>query len=253
VTSGESSSSAGENLVLFHNYTRMVRVWILRVFGQQICSHLLLTHWEGTENQCQRAQVVPESPGKSYGGAREPRKELWPEDHRVICFPLTVLFLSGGGGPRTMAAAHDLEIEEDVNLNMETEMKEELEEEKMREGRADKDPFKPRKVHRIVSKWMLPESVRRTYLERANCLPPPLFIIFISIAEVNVPGGAHWRKDSWGAAGTLGLQITPGGKTGKHVKRAWGWQYSTHRTRLRPLQSPLPRFLLPSQALSVTC
>ena len=70
--------------------------------------------------------MVPESPGKSYGGAREPRKELWPEDHRVICFPLTVLFLSGGGGPRTMAAAHDLEIEEDVNLNMETEMKEEL-------------------------------------------------------------------------------------------------------------------------------
>ena len=66
---------------------------------------------------------MPESPG----GAREPRKELWPEDHRVICFPLTVLFLSGGGGPRTMAAAHDLEIEEDVNLNMETEMKEELE------------------------------------------------------------------------------------------------------------------------------
>ncbi|KAJ1063921.1 hypothetical protein K5549_009233 [Capra hircus] len=118
--------------------------------------------------------------------AREPRKELWPEDYRVICFPLTVLFLSGGGGPRTMAAAHDLEIEEDVTLNMDREMKEELEEEKMREGRADKDPFKPRKVHRIVSKWMLPEPVRRTYLERANCLPPPVFIICVSIAELAV-------------------------------------------------------------------
>ncbi|XDA69781.1 hypothetical protein R6Z07F_000153 [Ovis aries] len=92
----------------------------------------------------------------------------------------------GGGGPRTMAAAHDLEIEEDVTLNMDREMKEELEEEKMREGRADKDPFKPRKVHRIVSKWMLPEPVRRTYLERANCLPPPVFIICVSIAELAV-------------------------------------------------------------------
>ena len=46
-----------------------------------------------------------------------------------------------------MAAAHHLEIEEDVNLNMDREMKEELEEEEVREGGADKDPFKPRKVH----------------------------------------------------------------------------------------------------------
>ncbi|XP_054938847.1 rhomboid-related protein 2 isoform X1 [Physeter macrocephalus] len=82
-----------------------------------------------------------------------------------------------------MAAAHNLEMEEDVNLNRDREMKEMLEEEKMREHRAGKDPFKPKKVHRIVSQWMLPEPVRRTYLERANCLPPPLFIISISIAE----------------------------------------------------------------------
>ncbi|OWK05550.1 RHBDL2, partial [Cervus elaphus hippelaphus] len=121
---------------------------------------------------------------ETNGCAREPRTELRPEDYSVICFPLTVLFLSGGGGPRTMAAAHDLEIEEAVNLNMDREMKEELEEEKMREGGADKDRFKPRKVHRIVSKWMLPEPVRRTYLERANCFPPPVFIISISIAEL---------------------------------------------------------------------
>ncbi|XP_057561987.1 rhomboid-related protein 2 isoform X5 [Hippopotamus amphibius kiboko] len=90
------------------------------------------------------------------------------------------------GGPRIMAAAHDLEMEEDVNLNMDREMKEELEEEKMREDREGKDPFKPKKVHRIVSRWMLPEPVRRTYLERANCLPPPVFIISISIAELAV-------------------------------------------------------------------
>lgn len=40
------------------------------------------------------------------------------------------------------------------------------------------------KVHETVSKWMLPEDSRSTYLERANCIPPPIFIIAVSIAEV---------------------------------------------------------------------
>ena len=72
-----------------------------------------------------------------------------------------------------MAADHDLEME-DMNLNMDRDMKGELEEEKeMREDRGGKDTFKNKKVHRVVSKWMLPEKVQRTYLERANCLPPP--------------------------------------------------------------------------------
>ncbi|EGV92571.1 Rhomboid-related protein 2 [Cricetulus griseus] len=83
-----------------------------------------------------------------------------------------------------MAAAHDVELES-VNLNIEREGKAELEEEeKTREDREGKDFPRSRKVHSIVSKWMLPEPVRRTYLERANCLPPPLFIISISMAEV---------------------------------------------------------------------
>nr|XP_060483429.1 rhomboid-related protein 2-like isoform X2 [Panthera onca] len=85
-----------------------------------------------------------------------------------------------------MAADRDLEIE-DVTLNLDGDMKGELEEEKeMREDGGGKDPFKNKKVHRVVSKWMLPEKVRRTYLERANCLPPPVFIISISIAELAV-------------------------------------------------------------------
>ncbi|XP_032648140.1 rhomboid-related protein 2 [Chelonoidis abingdonii] len=42
------------------------------------------------------------------------------------------------------------------------------------------------KIHESISKWMLPENARRTYLERANCIPPPLFIISISIAELAV-------------------------------------------------------------------
>ncbi|TNN02178.1 hypothetical protein fugu_009665 [Takifugu bimaculatus] len=33
---------------------------------------------------------------------------------------------------------------------------------------------------------MLPEDARSKYLERANCCPPPIFIILISIAELSV-------------------------------------------------------------------
>uniref|UniRef100_A0A8C8ZXE2 Rhomboid-related protein 2 n=1 Tax=Prolemur simus TaxID=1328070 RepID=A0A8C8ZXE2_PROSS len=85
-----------------------------------------------------------------------------------------------------MAAAHDLEMES-VNLNMGREMKEELEEEeKTREDSRGKGPAKNKKVHRVVSKWMLPEKSRITYLERANCFPPPVFIISISLAELAV-------------------------------------------------------------------
>ncbi|XP_041068018.1 rhomboid-related protein 2 [Carcharodon carcharias] len=42
------------------------------------------------------------------------------------------------------------------------------------------------KVHTTVSNWMLPEDTRSRYMERANCLPPPIFIISISIAELAV-------------------------------------------------------------------
>lgn len=42
------------------------------------------------------------------------------------------------------------------------------------------------KFQRTVSRWMLPETKQATYLERANCCPPPIFIILISIAELAV-------------------------------------------------------------------
>lgn len=42
------------------------------------------------------------------------------------------------------------------------------------------------KLHTTVSKWMLPEDIRSRYMERANCLPPPLFIVSISLAELAV-------------------------------------------------------------------
>ncbi|XP_039663191.1 rhomboid-related protein 2 [Perca fluviatilis] len=42
------------------------------------------------------------------------------------------------------------------------------------------------KFHHSMSRWMLPEELREKYLERANCFPPPIFIILISIAELAV-------------------------------------------------------------------
>lgn len=43
------------------------------------------------------------------------------------------------------------------------------------------------KFQHSVSKWMLPEDARSKYLERANCCPPPIFIILVSIGEVTPP------------------------------------------------------------------
>lgn len=40
------------------------------------------------------------------------------------------------------------------------------------------------KFQEAVSRWMLPEDSRSTYIERANCCPPPIFIILISAAEL---------------------------------------------------------------------
>ncbi|XP_067095025.1 rhomboid-related protein 2 isoform X1 [Osmerus mordax] len=42
------------------------------------------------------------------------------------------------------------------------------------------------KLHQSISRWMLPSDIRETYLERANCCPPPIFIILISIGELAV-------------------------------------------------------------------
>ncbi|XP_031432841.1 rhomboid-related protein 2 isoform X2 [Clupea harengus] len=42
------------------------------------------------------------------------------------------------------------------------------------------------KFQTSVSRWMLPEDLRSTYMERTNCCPPPIFIITISIVELAV-------------------------------------------------------------------
>ncbi|XP_061918274.1 rhomboid-related protein 2 isoform X2 [Entelurus aequoreus] len=40
------------------------------------------------------------------------------------------------------------------------------------------------KFQQTISRWMLPEGSRSSYLERANCCPPPIFILVISVVEL---------------------------------------------------------------------
>ncbi|KAK0144714.1 Rhomboid-related protein 2 [Merluccius polli] len=42
------------------------------------------------------------------------------------------------------------------------------------------------RFQKTVSRWMLPENSRDTYLQRTNCCPPPIFIILVSIGELAV-------------------------------------------------------------------
>lgn len=46
-----------------------------------------------------------------------------------------------------------------------------------------------KKFQRSLSRWMLPEDARKLYLARAKYCPPapPIFMIFISVAEVALP------------------------------------------------------------------
>ncbi|XP_063168103.1 rhomboid-related protein 2 [Candoia aspera] len=56
-------------------------------------------------------------------------------------------------------------------------------EEEQSEGK-NRCPWIECSIHDTVSKWMLPEEARTTYLERASCIPPPVFILAVSLAEL---------------------------------------------------------------------
>lgn len=73
-----------------------------------------------------------------------------------------------------------LNLEDPPDAWREEEPKEEEEEEE-----KSRCPWiKCSSIYNTVSKWMLPGEARATYLERASCLPPPIFILAISLAEV---------------------------------------------------------------------
>ncbi|XP_028984464.1 rhomboid-related protein 2 [Betta splendens] len=78
------------------------------------------------------------------------------------------------------------------------------------------------RLHQHISRWMLPEDLRETYLERANCLPPPIFIILISIAELAVfIYYAVWKpQKQWITLGE-GIWNSPLSYKPDHRQEAW--------------------------------
>ncbi|XP_005988800.1 rhomboid-related protein 2 [Latimeria chalumnae] len=83
------------------------------------------------------------------------------------------------------------------------------------------------KVHQSVSKWMLPEDNRNQYLERANCIPPPIFIILISIAELAVfIYYAVWKPQKQWITLSVGIWESP--LTYRPDKREEAWRFISY-------------------------
>ncbi|XP_073703705.1 rhomboid-related protein 2 [Garra rufa] len=83
------------------------------------------------------------------------------------------------------------------------------------------------KFQKKVSRWMLPEELRETYLERANCCPPPIFIILVSLAELGVfIYYAVWRPQTQWV--TLGVGIWESPLTYKPEQREEAWRFLSY-------------------------
>lgn len=85
-------------------------------------------------------------------------------------------------GLRAAAAMDDIDVEQQEPFPVDRDGRRVRSEEDEPDGRRDMGYHE--KFHHHVSRWMLPEELRDKYMERANCCPPPIFIILISIAEV---------------------------------------------------------------------
>ncbi|XP_017279180.1 rhomboid-related protein 2 [Kryptolebias marmoratus] len=83
------------------------------------------------------------------------------------------------------------------------------------------------RFQRIVSKWMLPEKSRNVYLERANCCPPPIFIILISIVELGMfIYYAVWKPQKQWV--TLDESLWESRFTYKPEKRQEAWRFVSY-------------------------
>ncbi|MBN3297698.1 rhomboid-related protein 2 [Amia ocellicauda] len=83
------------------------------------------------------------------------------------------------------------------------------------------------RFHISVSKWILPEDHRERYLERANCFPPPIFIILISIAELAVfIYYAVWKPQKQWI--TLGVGIWNSPLTYRPDMRKEAWRFVSY-------------------------
>ncbi|XP_060114599.1 rhomboid-related protein 2 isoform X2 [Heteronotia binoei] len=106
------------------------------------------------------------------------------------------------------------------------------EEEKSEDGRnccvcVNCDSFNCDSFHETISKWMLPEDTRGTYLERANCIPPPIFILAISVAELTTfIYYAVWKpQEQWM---TLDSSIWDSPFTYRPDKRKEAWRFLSY-------------------------
>uniref|UniRef100_A0A3Q3LPZ3 Rhomboid-related protein 2 n=1 Tax=Labrus bergylta TaxID=56723 RepID=A0A3Q3LPZ3_9LABR len=83
------------------------------------------------------------------------------------------------------------------------------------------------KFQQSVSQWMLPEDSRSTYLERANCCPPPIFIILISIVELAVfIYYAVWKPQKQWVTLDEGIWNSP--LTYKSERRQEAWRFISY-------------------------
>uniref|UniRef100_A0A8C7MBR2 rhomboid protease n=1 Tax=Oncorhynchus kisutch TaxID=8019 RepID=A0A8C7MBR2_ONCKI len=83
------------------------------------------------------------------------------------------------------------------------------------------------RFHRSISKWMLPEELHEQYLERANCCPPPIFIILISIGELAVfIYYAVWKPQKQWV--TLGEGIWNSPLSYKSDRREEAWRFVSY-------------------------
>ncbi|XP_028837047.1 rhomboid-related protein 2 [Denticeps clupeoides] len=78
------------------------------------------------------------------------------------------------------------------------------------------------RMHMSISRWMLPEDLRETYMDRANCFPPPIFIILVSIGELAVfIYYAVWKpQKQWITLGT-GILNSPLTYNPRFRQEAW--------------------------------
>lgn len=73
-----------------------------------------------------------------------------------------------------------------------------------------------------VSRFMLPEHARDKYLERANCFPPPIFIILISLGELAVfIYYAVWKPQKQWVTLDEGIWNSPLSYKPEHRQEAW--------------------------------
>ncbi|XP_076837876.1 rhomboid-related protein 2 isoform X2 [Brachyhypopomus gauderio] len=77
-------------------------------------------------------------------------------------------------------------------------------------------------LHTSISRWLLPADLRETYMERANCCPPPIFMVLVSIGELAVfIYYAVWKPQKQWVTLDQGIWNSPLTYKPDHREQAW--------------------------------